>query len=131
MLFAGTGHAFFYSRDDGKTWTQFKDKLPAAPVTWIEVPKNAPEVAVATYGRGLWILRDIWQLEQGRRRPRRSRRELQLYKPRPGIAHGRRRHARRSCSRCAPAPTSPITMEILGADGARDQHEPGARDAPG
>ena len=23
MIFAGTGHAFFYSRDDGKTWTQF------------------------------------------------------------------------------------------------------------
>ena len=28
MVFAGTGHAFFYSKDDGKTWTQFKDKLP-------------------------------------------------------------------------------------------------------
>ena len=41
MIFAGTGHGFFYSRDDGKTWTQFKDKLPAAPVNWIEVPKNA------------------------------------------------------------------------------------------
>jgi photosystem II stability/assembly factor-like uncharacterized protein len=53
MLFAGTGHGFFYSRNDGQTWTQFKDKLPAAPVNWIEVPKNAPEVAVATYGRGL------------------------------------------------------------------------------
>jgi photosystem II stability/assembly factor-like uncharacterized protein len=52
MLFAGTGHAFFYSRDDGKTWTAFKGGLPAAPVTWIEVPKNAAEVAVATYGRG-------------------------------------------------------------------------------
>jgi hypothetical protein len=41
MIFAGTGHGFFYSRDDGRTWTQFKDKLPAAPVNWIEVPKNA------------------------------------------------------------------------------------------
>src|SRR3546814_10766228 len=64
MLFAGTGHAFFYSRDDGKTWTQFKGGLPAAPVNWIEVPKNAPEVAVATYGRGLWIMRNVWKLEQ-------------------------------------------------------------------
>ena len=33
-------------------------------MNWIEVPKNAPEVALATYGRGLWILRDLWQLEQ-------------------------------------------------------------------
>jgi hypothetical protein len=64
MVFAGTGHGFFYSRDDGKSWTQFKDKLPAAPVNWIEVPKNAPEVVVATYGRGIWILRDVLQLEQ-------------------------------------------------------------------
>ena len=83
MLFAGTGHGFFYSKDDGKTWTQFKDKLPAAPVTWIEVPKNAPEVAVATYGRGLWILRDVWQLEQGAAPAQPA--ELQLFKPRPGI----------------------------------------------
>ena len=78
MIFAGTGHGFFYSRDDGKTWTQFKDKLPAAPVNWIEVPKNAPEVAVATYGRGLWILRDIWQLEQDETVARAGRPELQL-----------------------------------------------------
>ena len=28
MLFAGTGHAFFYSLDDGKTWTRFQDGLP-------------------------------------------------------------------------------------------------------
>ena len=90
MIFAGTGHGFFYSRDDGKTWTQFKDKLPAAPVNWIEVPKNAPEVAVATYGRGLWILRDVWQLEQDGHRSTQPA-ELQLYKPRPGDARARRR----------------------------------------
>ena len=86
MLFAGTGHAFFYSLDDGKSWTRFKDKLPAAPVTWIEVPKNAAEVAVATYGRGLWVLRDIWQLEQpdvaAAAAPQPA--ELAIYKPLPG-----------------------------------------------
>ena len=42
MLFAGTGHAFFYSMDDGAHWTQFKDGLPAAPVTWIEVQPRVP-----------------------------------------------------------------------------------------
>ena len=76
-------------RDDGKTWTQFKDKLPAAPVNWIEVPKNAAEVAVATYGRGLWILRDVWQLEQGDQLDQQA--ELKLYKPRPGIRRGEQR----------------------------------------
>src|SRR4029079_5611470 len=62
MIVAGTSPGLLFSRDDGKTWTQFKDKLPAAPVNWIEIPKNAPEVAVATYGRGVWILRDVWQV---------------------------------------------------------------------
>ena len=115
MLFAGTGHGFFYSRDDGKTWTQFKDKLPAAPVNWIEVPKNAPEVAIATYGRGLWILRNIWQLEQGDLVDQQA--ELQLYKPRPATrtAAGGRASV---VFALKSAPAAPITLDVLGADGA-------------
>ena len=115
MIFAGTGHGFFYSRDDGKTWTQFKDKLPAAPVNWIEVPKNAAEVAVATYGRGLWILRDLWQLEQTDTLEPQA--ELQLYKPRPATfktAGG----AATFVFALKSAPASPVTVEVLGADGA-------------
>jgi hypothetical protein len=114
MLYAGTGHAFFYSRDDGKSWTQFKDKLPAAPVNWIEVPKNAPEVAVATYGRGLWILRDAWQLEYGDQVGGQA--ELQLLPPVPAIRAASGGTAEFIFSMRA-APTTPITMEILGADG--------------
>jgi hypothetical protein len=113
MIFAGTGHGFFYSRDDGKSWTQFKDKLPAAPVNWIEVPKNAPELVVATYGRGLWILRDMWQLEQQDTLDQTA--ELQLYKPRPATRAANGGNARFVFSLKA-APASPITMEILGAD---------------
>jgi photosystem II stability/assembly factor-like uncharacterized protein len=116
MVFAGTGHGFFYSRDDGKTWTQFKDKLPAAPVNWIEVPKNAPEVAVATYGRGLWILRDLWLLEQGDlTQPAAS--ELQLFKPRPATRTATGGTASFVFA-LKSAPSSPITVEVLGADGA-------------
>ena len=117
MVFAGTGHAFFYSRDDGRTWTQFKDKLPAAPVNWIEVPKNAAEVAVATYGRGVWILRDVWQLERTPRPHRRRRRTFSCSSR--CLASGGPRPARpTSCSIIAAAPTSPVTVEVLGADGA-------------
>jgi photosystem II stability/assembly factor-like uncharacterized protein len=111
MIFAGTGHGFFYSVNDGQAWTQFKDKLPAAPVTWIEVPKNAAEVAVATYGRGLWILRDLWMLEQPELTNQPA--ELQLYKPRPGMRTANGGSAifvfgLRS------APSSPIKLEVLG-----------------
>lgn len=113
MVFAGTGHGFFYSKDDGRTWTQFKDKLPAAPVNWIEVPKNAPEVAVATYGRGLWILRDVWALEQGPA----TAPEFELYKPIPATRKAAGGTAAFVFS-LATAPTTPITMDILGPDGA-------------
>jgi photosystem II stability/assembly factor-like uncharacterized protein len=114
MIFAGTGHAFFYSRDDGKTWTQFKDRLPAAPVTWIEVPKNAPEVAVATYGRGLWILRNLWQLEQIDTLDQQA--ELQLYEPRPAT-RGADGGTADFVFALSSAPQSPITVEILDASG--------------
>ena len=116
MIFAGTGHGFFYSRDDGKTWTQFKDKLPAAPVNWIEVPKNAAEVAVATYGRGIWILRDLWAARTGRHASS-QRGGAAAVQAAAGDAHGRRR-AGNLRVRAEAAPTSPITMDILDATGA-------------
>jgi photosystem II stability/assembly factor-like uncharacterized protein len=115
MVFAGTGHGFFYSRDDGRTWTQFKDKLPAAPVNWIEVPKNAPELAVATYGRGLWILRDIWQMEEGDLEEQQA--ELQLFKPRPAIRTADGGQASFVFS-LKSAPASPITVDVLDSSGA-------------
>jgi len=116
MIFAGTGHGFFYSRDDGKTWTQFKDKLPAAPVNWIEVPKNAPEVAVATYGRGLWILRDVWQLEQDPPAAQAAA-EIQIYRPVPGIRRASGGNLDVVFSMTS-APTAPITVEVLDPGGA-------------
>ncbi len=64
MLFAGTGHGFFYSLDDGAHWKPFAEGLPAAPVTWIETAKPYHDVIVSTYGRGLWVLRDVTALEQ-------------------------------------------------------------------
>ena len=115
MIFAGTGHGFFYSRDDGKSWTQFKGGLPAAPVNWIEVPKNAPEVAIATYGRGLWILRDVWQLEQEDTMTTAA--DLQLYKPRPATFGANGGNAQ-FVFNLKGTPTSPITVEILDDKGA-------------
>jgi photosystem II stability/assembly factor-like uncharacterized protein len=64
MLFAGTGHGFYYSMDDGAHWTHFKAGLPAAPVSWIVVSKRFHDVVASTYGRGIWVLRDITVLEQ-------------------------------------------------------------------
>ncbi len=87
MLFAGTGHGFFYSFDDGARWTAFKDGLPAAPVTWIVVEKRFHDVVVSTYGRGLFILRDITRLEQSDKVPADA--PAYLYEPRPAFRMAR------------------------------------------
>ena len=61
------------------------------------MPKNAAEVVVATYGRGVWILRDVWQLEMDAQAASPAAQNFQLLKPLPGI---RRASAERlsSCS---------------------------------
>jgi hypothetical protein len=64
LLYAGTGHGFYYSTDDGTHWTQLQTGLPAAPVTWIATQKNFHDVVVSTYGRGLYVLDDVSILEQ-------------------------------------------------------------------
>ena len=87
MLFAGTGNGFFYSMNDGTSWTQFKDGLPAAPVSWIEVQAQYHDVVVSTYGRGLWVLRDITRLEQADQVN--TSVPIFLYTPRPGFREGR------------------------------------------
>src|SRR4026208_1030125 len=64
MLFAGTGHGFFYSTDDGGHWTELATGLPHAPVSWVVVQKQFHDVAISTYGRGLYVFDDITPLEQ-------------------------------------------------------------------
>ncbi len=65
MLFAGTGRTFYYSTDDGAHWIELAAGLPHAPVSWVAVQKNFHDVAVSTYGRGIYVLDDITPLEQG------------------------------------------------------------------
>jgi hypothetical protein len=86
MLFAGTGNGFFYSLDNGGTWTRFRAGLPSAPVSWITVDKEQHDVVVSTYGRGLFVLRDITPLEQS---DRLTPAPLQLIPPRNAWRLGR------------------------------------------
>jgi photosystem II stability/assembly factor-like uncharacterized protein len=64
LLFAGTGNAFYYSLDDGKSWTHLRTGLPPAPVTWTVTQKRFHDLVVSTYGRGIYILDDISPLEE-------------------------------------------------------------------
>ncbi|HVB37326.1 MAG TPA: hypothetical protein VND92_02275, partial [Vicinamibacterales bacterium] len=114
MLFAGTGHAFYYSMDDGAHWTHFDEGLPAAPVSWIVVQPEYHDVVVSTYGRGLFILKDITRLEQADKVPAGA--AAFLYDPRPGFRQARRGSAN-LLYRLDRAMAGPVTFDILDAGG--------------
>lgn len=128
MLFAGTGHGFYYSLDDGTTWTQFKDGLPAAPVTWVVYEPRYHDIAVSTYGRGLFILKDITLLEQTGRTAVSPAAGTTLFEPRPGFRQARGGSAE-FLFNLAGEPAAPVKMEILDAAGKviRTQELPGAK----
>jgi photosystem II stability/assembly factor-like uncharacterized protein len=115
MIFAGTGNAFYYSIDDGAKWTQFKEGLPAAPVSWIVVPKLFHDVVVSTYGRGIFILRDITTLEQQDAVVADA--DLHLFAPRPGVREARNGSMAITYSLKA-VPKDSVKIEIVDAKGA-------------
>jgi photosystem II stability/assembly factor-like uncharacterized protein len=57
LLYAGTTTSIYVSFDDGDHWHPLTLNLPASSVTDIDVHGN--DLAISTYGRGLWILDDI------------------------------------------------------------------------
>jgi photosystem II stability/assembly factor-like uncharacterized protein len=62
LLFAGTDRAVAISFDDGDSWQPFGLNLPDVPVTDVAVAENG--VAIATGGRGVWMLDDLSPLRQ-------------------------------------------------------------------
>ena len=116
MIFAGTGHGFYYSLDDGARWTQFQEGLPAAPVTWIVVPKRWHDVVVSTYGRGLYILKDIGPLEESGGATLASS-AARLFAPHPGYRQARTGRADITFSLAA-ADRAPIKVQVMDSTGA-------------
>ena len=64
LLYLGTEGGLYVSFDDGKDWQPLQSGLPHAPVYWLTVQERFHDLAVATYGRGFWILDDISPLQQ-------------------------------------------------------------------
>lgn len=64
LLFAGTDNGLYVSPNDGKQWMHIKNNLPPAPVYHIAIQKNFRDLAIATYGRGFYIMDDITPLRE-------------------------------------------------------------------
>jgi len=114
MLFVGTGHGFYYTMDDGGHWIQLQDALPAAPVSWIMVEPRYHDLVISTYGRGLFVLRDITRIEQADQVPAAA--DAHLYTPRPGFRQARRGEVE-FLYQLETGPDGPVTFEILDGPG--------------
>ena len=62
LLYAGTETGPWVSFDDGDHWQSLQLNLPTTPVRDVVVHGN--DLAIATYGRSLWILDDLSPLRQ-------------------------------------------------------------------
>ncbi len=64
MLYLGTDNALYVSWNDGGSWTQLRNNLPPTAIKWLTIQKHYSDLAIATYGRGFWILDDISPLRE-------------------------------------------------------------------
>jgi hypothetical protein len=62
MLFAGTERAVYVSFDEGENWRSLRLNMPATSIRDLILKDD--DVAVATHGRGFWILNNITALRQ-------------------------------------------------------------------
>jgi photosystem II stability/assembly factor-like uncharacterized protein len=115
LLFAGMGNAIYYSLNDGGQWTKLNAGLPPSPVSWAVVQKQAHDLVVSTYGRGIYILDDISGLEEMARGVG-SDTSVSLFKPRPTmrIVGGGRAYFNYQLKN---QPKGPVQAAILDADG--------------
>jgi photosystem II stability/assembly factor-like uncharacterized protein len=75
LLFAGTERAVYVSFDDGENWESLRLNMPATSVRDLILKDD--DIAVATHGRGFWILDNITALRQ----PEVANGETILFKP--------------------------------------------------
>jgi photosystem II stability/assembly factor-like uncharacterized protein len=75
LLFAGSENEAYFSIDDGDHWQSLRLNMPASSIRDLIVHDD--DVAVATHGRGFWILDNIEPLRQARD----ARSAAHLFKP--------------------------------------------------
>lgn len=77
ILYAGTLSGLYISVDNGAFWQRFQLNLPTAPITDITFQNN--DLIVSTGGRGIWTLKDLNAIQQGRNKLLSGK--LLLFKP--------------------------------------------------
>lgn len=124
MLFAGTGHAFYYTLDNGKHWVHFNKGLPPSPVSWINVQPRMHDIDVSTYGRGDYIMPDITTFEQTGSPDQPDSGPTRLFKPGPIFRKARSAYPTAAEPArpqfqfyLANAPQNPVQLQVLDSQG--------------
>ena len=109
LLYAGTQHGFYVSLDDGDRWQPLRNGLPDTQVSdvWVE----ANDVAIATHGRGFYILDDVGPLRELASAPRAT--DVYLFKP----GEATRNAYPAKITYWLKKPPQKLTLEILDAGG--------------
>ena len=77
LLYAGTNNGVFISYDDGGHWQELNPGFPDIPVSSLIVEHN--ELAMASHGRGFWILDNLAPIRQAT--PNMTEEEMVLFDP--------------------------------------------------
>jgi photosystem II stability/assembly factor-like uncharacterized protein len=64
LLFAGTEFGVFFTIDGGQRWIQLEGGMPPIAVRDIDIQRRENDLALATFGRGFFILDDYSPLRQ-------------------------------------------------------------------
>ncbi len=64
MLFLGTENGLYVSIDEGKNWTKWTNNYPTVPTMDMVIQPREDDLAIATFGRAIWILDDIKPLRE-------------------------------------------------------------------
>lgn len=85
LLFAGTEFGLYFTVDGGQKWTRLKSGLPTIAVRDIAIQKRDNDLAIATFGRGFYILDDYSALRE--LAADNLTREAAMFKPRNGLLY--------------------------------------------
>lgn len=64
LLFVGTEFSFYFSTDGGAQWVKLASGLPDIPVRDIAIQERENDLAIATFGRGFYIMDDYTPLRE-------------------------------------------------------------------
>ena len=64
LIFAGTEHGLWISFDNGSSFQQWKNGYPSVSTYDLAIQEREADLAIATFGRALWIMDDIRPLRK-------------------------------------------------------------------